>query len=137
MATICLHIGRLEEARRAHELAQRSNPKSKSLNLVMFYLYSGDFARMREEADAYVRGGPGPGYGLSTQAAVFLYNGELDVAERHLAAALRQVPDEPLLISSQGMRTHGAAERMRLWSASDGPSSPRAPSATLTTRITK
>jgi TolB-like protein/tetratricopeptide (TPR) repeat protein len=103
MATICLHIGRLEEARRAHELAQRSNPKSKSLNLVMFYLYSGDFARMREEADAYVRGSPGAGYRLSTQGQVLLYNGELDVAERHLAEALRQVPDEPLLISLQGM----------------------------------
>jgi TolB-like protein/predicted Ser/Thr protein kinase len=45
MAAICLHTGRLQEARIAHELARRSNPKTRSNNLEFFYLYSGDFAR--------------------------------------------------------------------------------------------
>ena len=47
MAAICLHIGRLQEGRMAHEQAQRSNPKTRSNNLEFFYLYSGAFARSR------------------------------------------------------------------------------------------
>ena len=50
MATICQHIGRLEEARIAHEQAQRSNPKTRSGNLEFIHLYSGDFARAEEAA---------------------------------------------------------------------------------------
>jgi tetratricopeptide (TPR) repeat protein len=46
MSTICWHIGRLEEARFANELAQRSNPKAESGNLYCFYLAKGDFARL-------------------------------------------------------------------------------------------
>ena len=37
MPTICMHIGRLHESRVAHEHAQRSNPKTRSVNLE-FYL---------------------------------------------------------------------------------------------------
>jgi hypothetical protein len=33
MATICLHIGRLDEAWLAHDRAQRSSPKTESGNL--------------------------------------------------------------------------------------------------------
>src|ERR1700730_4448186 len=43
LAAICLHIDRLDEARIAHENAQRSNPKTRSGNLEFIYLYSGDF----------------------------------------------------------------------------------------------
>ena len=54
MCSICLHIGRLPEARIAHERAQRSNPKTKSINLDYFHLYSGDFARFAEATEAQV-----------------------------------------------------------------------------------
>jgi len=102
MSTICWHIGRLEDCRIAHEKAQRSNPKSETGNLFMFYLLSGDFARLEVEAskfpqrrmnmyDAYA-------YGLAA-----LYTGDLDAAEERLAASLKEWPDEPLNIGSQGM----------------------------------
>lgn len=103
MATICLHIGRLQEARIAHEHAQRSNPRTRSLNLFMFYLYSGDFACLEEAAEAYIKEGPGAAYALQVRALSPLYNGKLDLAEKHVAAALEQLPDEPLLISLQGI----------------------------------
>jgi DNA-binding winged helix-turn-helix (wHTH) protein/tetratricopeptide (TPR) repeat protein len=103
MATICLHIGRLQEARMAHEQARRRNPKTRSLNLYMFYLYSGDFARLEEAAEAYIREGPGAAYALQVHALSPLYCGHLDLAERRLAAALKQLPDEPLIISLQGI----------------------------------
>ena len=103
MATICLHTGRLSEARIAHEQAQRSNPRTRSLNLFMFYLYSGDFGRLEEAAEAYIREGPGASYALSVRATAPLYYGNLDLAEKHLAAAMEQLPDEPLVISLQGI----------------------------------
>ena len=37
IASICMHIGRLQEARIAHEQAQRSNPKTRSGNLSGFF----------------------------------------------------------------------------------------------------
>jgi DNA-binding winged helix-turn-helix (wHTH) protein/tetratricopeptide (TPR) repeat protein len=119
MATICLHIGRLQDARIAHELAQRSNPRTRSLNLFMFHLYSGDFACLKEAAEAYLREGPGAAYALQVRALSPLYNGNLDLAEKHLATALEQLPDEPLVISLQGIlharrnRTGAALECVR------------------------
>ena len=103
MATICLHIGRLQDARIAHENAQRSNPRARSLNLFMFYLYNGDFAGLEQAAEAYIREGPGAAYALQVRALSLLYNGNLDLAEEHLATAIAQLPDEPLLISLQGI----------------------------------
>ncbi len=50
MATICLHIGRLQESLTAHRRARESNPKTRSDNLEFIYLYSGDFARAEEAA---------------------------------------------------------------------------------------
>src|SRR3954471_21042786 len=58
MAAICLHIGRFQEARMAHEQAMRSNPKNRSYNLEYLYLYSGDFARAEEAAQAWLSEAP-------------------------------------------------------------------------------
>jgi serine/threonine protein kinase len=103
MATICMHIGRLQEGRIAHEHARRSNPKTRSGNLEDFYIYSGDFARAEELADDWFRERPGNVYALHTIAYAPLLAGHLDLAEQRLAAALKQVSDEPLIISLQGM----------------------------------
>ena len=62
MATICLHIGRLEEARIAHEQSLRSNPRTRTGNLEYFHIYSGDFARAEEAAEAWFRERPGSMY---------------------------------------------------------------------------
>ena len=58
IASICLHIGRLHEARIAHEQAQRSNPKTRSGNLEFILLYGGDFARAEEAGEAWLRESP-------------------------------------------------------------------------------
>jgi TolB-like protein/tetratricopeptide (TPR) repeat protein len=103
IASICLHIGRLQEARIAHEHAQRSNPRTRSGNLEFFYLYSGDFARADEAGEAWLRERPGAKYALFFHPQPLLMNGDLDLAERRLATALQQLPDEPLITSLQGM----------------------------------
>lgn len=102
MATICLHIGRLEEARRAHERARRSSPKTESGNLWTYYLYSGDFARLEVEASR-LRERRMTKYDLHGYALAPLYTGDLGVAEERLALALAEVPNEPAIISLQGM----------------------------------
>ena len=60
MSAICMHVGRLHEARIAHEQAQRSNPKTRSGNLEFHYLYSGDFARAEEAGEACFEKDPEP-----------------------------------------------------------------------------
>ena len=103
MSAICLHIGRLQEARLAHEQAQRSNPKTRSNNLEFFYLYSGDFGRAEEAAEAWIQEKPGALFARWFHPQPPLMAGDLDLAERRLTTVLNQLPSEPLVISLQGM----------------------------------
>jgi tetratricopeptide (TPR) repeat protein len=103
MAAICLHIGRLEDARAAHEHARRSNPKTRSNNLEFIYLYSGDFASAEKAAEAWVKEKPGNTQALWYHPQPPLMTGDLDLAEHRLAEALKQLPDGPLIITLQGL----------------------------------
>ena len=103
VASICLHIGRLEEAREAHEQAQRCNPKARSGNLEFILLYSGDLARAEDAGQVWLMERPGAKYALFFAPQPPLLRGDLDVAEQRLAMALEQFPDEPLISSLQGM----------------------------------
>ncbi|HKE29327.1 MAG TPA: protein kinase [Bryobacteraceae bacterium] len=103
IGAICLHIGRFEEALAAQRRAGRSNPKTRSNNLEFLYLYSGDFARAETAGEAWIREKPGGRYALWFHPIPALMNGDLDTAERRLAAGLKLFPDEPLIVSVQGM----------------------------------
>lgn len=103
MATICLHIGRLEEGRVAHERALQSNPRTRTGNLEYFYIYSGDFARAEEAAEAWFSERPGNQYAHHTRVIPPLMIGNLELAEERLAVALKQQPNEPVLVSTEGM----------------------------------
>jgi TolB-like protein/Tfp pilus assembly protein PilF/predicted Ser/Thr protein kinase len=103
MAAICVHIGRFQEARMAYELARRSNPKTRSNNLEFIHLYSGDFARAEKAAESWTREKPETTYALWYHPQPPLMTGDLDLAERRLAVALKRLPDEPLVISLQGL----------------------------------
>jgi len=112
MSTICWHIGRLRESRMAHELAQRSNPKTETGNLWWFYLLSGDFARLEVEA-ASLTGRRMSMYDAHGYALASLYSGDLDAAEERLAVALNQFPDEPLTLGSLAV-LHARRQREEL-----------------------
>jgi tetratricopeptide (TPR) repeat protein len=103
IASICLHIGRLREARVAHKQAQRSNPKTRSGNLEFIHLYSGDFTRAEEAGETWLRERPGAKYALFFHPQPPLMSGDLDLAEKRLATALQHLPEEPLITSLQGM----------------------------------
>jgi TolB-like protein/Tfp pilus assembly protein PilF len=103
MAAICLHIGRLEEARRAHELAMRANPKNRSYNLEFIYICSGDFARAEEAANIWLKEAPRSRPSLWYHPQPPIYSGDLDLAAQRLEAGLQQFPDDPAILSLQGM----------------------------------
>ena len=103
MAAICLHIGRFHEARIAHEESQRSNPKNRTYNLEYLYLYSGDFVRAEEAAHAWLREAPDHWFACAYGAQPPLMMGNLELAEQRLTAGLKVSPDEPTLLSLQGM----------------------------------
>ncbi|HTG83255.1 MAG TPA: BTAD domain-containing putative transcriptional regulator, partial [Gemmatimonadales bacterium] len=103
MASICLHIGRLPEARIAHERAQLVNPKTRTGNLEYFYIYSGDLAQAEAAAESWFADRPANTYALVTRIVPPLLSGDLELAEQRIAAALERLPDEPWVVSYQGM----------------------------------
>lgn len=127
MSSICLHIGRLGEARIAHEQGRLTNPKTRTGNLEFFYIYSGDFARAEEAAEAWFRERPENMFALYARILPPLLSGDLELAEQRLAAALKQAPTEPVIVSLQGMlhaRRHETALALEcVRGALDSPSS--------------
>jgi eukaryotic-like serine/threonine-protein kinase len=103
MSSIYLHIGRLEDRRAAHERALRSNPRTRTGNLEYFYIYSGDFVRADEAAEAWYRERPANVTALLTWAITALLSGRLELAEERLASASRQSPGEPLVVALEGI----------------------------------
>jgi serine/threonine protein kinase len=103
MSGICAHIGRLSEARMAHEQAQLINPRTRTGNLEFFHIYNGDFTRAEEAAETWFRERPTNMYALYARILPPLLNADLELAEQRLAAALKQVPGEPLILSLQAM----------------------------------
>ena len=103
LAGICLHIGRFREALLAHEHMQRLNPKGRSNNLEFIALYSGDFGRAEELAAAWLKAVPENWIGWWFGPQPPLMMGNLALAEQRLEAALKVHPDEPVMVSLQGM----------------------------------
>jgi DNA-binding SARP family transcriptional activator/Tfp pilus assembly protein PilF len=103
MSGICQHIGRLQESRIAHEQARLLNPKTRTGNLEWLYIFSGDFVRAEEAAEAWFQDRPGNLFALATRIVPPLLSGDLELAEQRLEAALKLQPDEPWLVTFQGM----------------------------------
>jgi DNA-binding SARP family transcriptional activator len=103
MAGICLHIGRLAEARIAHEQGRLANPRTRSGNLEWFYIFNGDFARAEGAAESWFRERPDSMYALITRILPPLLVGDLELAEERLAGAVERLPDEPWLATFEGM----------------------------------
>jgi serine/threonine protein kinase/Tfp pilus assembly protein PilF len=103
MATICQHIGRLREARLAHERALRSNPRTRTGNLEWYYIFSGDYASAEEAAEMWFRERPESGVAALTRVHPPLLCGDVARAEERLTEALNRLPHEPWLFSLQGL----------------------------------
>ncbi len=100
LGTICVHIGRLKEARRAYEKARVVNSQNLSNHTIaQCYLWDGDLDRAEWELDAWARENPASEYMLWFRPQPALLRGDLDSAKKHVASALARLPDEPLIIS--------------------------------------
>jgi Tfp pilus assembly protein PilF len=73
------------------------------IRLEYFYIFSGDFARAEEAAEAWFRERPESVYALTTRIMPPLLSGDLELAEQRLAVALKQLPDMAWLLTFQGM----------------------------------
>jgi eukaryotic-like serine/threonine-protein kinase len=103
LAGICMHIGRFDEALLAHEHMQRLNPTGRSTNLEFITLYSGDFGRAEELAEAWLREAPENWIGWWFAPQPPLMVGNLALAAQRLEAAQKVYPAEPVIVSLQGM----------------------------------
>src|ERR1700682_2068668 len=104
LGTICAHIGRLKEARRAYEKARLANPQNLSNhNIAQSYLWDGDLERAEWELDAWALESPRNKYLLWFRPQPALFRGDLDSAKKYVALALKLLPDEPLMISLNGV----------------------------------
>ena len=113
MASICMHIGRFEEAQTAAEHARRSNPSNRNSThaapgfsryvMAFLYLYRGDFGAAREAGEALFREAPDLTNSLFCSVHSLLLIGDLSAAADRLTFALEKYPDEPLFISLRGM----------------------------------
>jgi TolB-like protein/tetratricopeptide (TPR) repeat protein/predicted Ser/Thr protein kinase len=103
MSTICWHIGRMEEARIAHELARRSNPKTKTQNLEFIDLYSGNFARAEEGSRVWLGEAPESPYALTFSVTCALFIGDLELAGQRMTGSAKHHQDDPLFVTLQGL----------------------------------
>jgi tetratricopeptide (TPR) repeat protein len=81
----------------------RSNPRNRSYNLEHIYLYSGDFARAENAAQAWLKEAPGTRTAWRFGPQPPLMTGDLNLVEQRLSAGLKLFPDDPFLLSLQGM----------------------------------
>jgi tetratricopeptide (TPR) repeat protein len=104
LGTICAHIGRLKEARRAYEKARLVNPQNlANHNMAQAYLWDGDLDRAEREIDAWAQESPENKYLLWFRPQPAMFRGDLESAKKHVASALERLPDEPLMISLNGV----------------------------------
>jgi serine/threonine protein kinase len=98
------HVGRIEDALAAFEMAQRLNPQNSWARWAgLAHLWQGDFETANREAEAWVRDSPGAKYALWLRPQPLLLMKDLKAAERVLDDTLTHFPNEPLFLSLQGM----------------------------------
>jgi len=104
LGTICAHIGRLKEARCAYERARLVNPQNlANHNIAQSYLWDGDLERAERELDVWARESPQNKYLLWFRPQPALFRGDLESARQYVDSALKLLPEEPLMISLNGL----------------------------------
>ena len=104
LGTICAHIGRFTESRMFYERAWRLNPQSSAGHgVVQTSLWEGNFAEAAREIEAWIKESPGHIYPIYWRPLPALLTGDLDGAAALVSEALERHPEEPMIISMQGL----------------------------------
>ncbi len=104
LGTILAHIGLLDHARAMYEKGRPFHPrKAVSPSIVQVYIWSLEYERAREGIQAWQAEDPGNKYAIYFAPQHAMMTGEWKESESLLEEALRLLPNEPLIISLQGV----------------------------------
>jgi DNA-binding winged helix-turn-helix (wHTH) protein/tetratricopeptide (TPR) repeat protein len=104
LGTILAHIGLLEHAREMYERARPFHPrKAVSHSIVQVYVWNQEYDLAREEIEAWRAENPENKYPVYFAVQLALLMGDLSEAKILLDEALQLLPEEPLIVSLQGV----------------------------------
>ena len=104
LGTILAHIGLLEHAREMYERARPFHPrKAVSHSIVQVYVWNQEYDSAREEIEAWRAENPENKYPVYFAVQLALMTGDLKEAKDLLDEALQLLPEEPLIVSLQGV----------------------------------
>src|SRR5215472_495382 len=104
LGTILAHIGLLDHARAMYERARPFHPqKSISHGIVHVYIWNGEYELAREELEAWRAESPGNKYPIYYGPQPAMMTGDWKEAKLLLDGALQAFPEEPAIISLQGV----------------------------------
>lgn len=104
LGTILAHIGLLDHARTMYERARPFHPKKAvSHSIVQVYVWRQEYDLAREEIKAWRAESPANKYPVYFAPQVAMMTGDWKEAEVLLELALQVLPEEPAIISMQGV----------------------------------
>jgi DNA-binding winged helix-turn-helix (wHTH) protein/tetratricopeptide (TPR) repeat protein len=104
LGTILAHIGLLEHAREMYERARPFHPRrTVSHSIVQVYVWNQEYDSAREEIEAWRAENPENKYPVYFAVQLALLAGDLKEAKILLDQAVQLMPEEPLIISLQGV----------------------------------
>jgi DNA-binding winged helix-turn-helix (wHTH) protein/tetratricopeptide (TPR) repeat protein len=104
LGTILAHIGLLEHAREMYERARPFHPrKTVSHNIVQVYVWNQEYDSARDEIEAWRAENPENKYPVYLAVQLALLAGDLKEAKTLLDEAVQLLPEEPLIVSLQGV----------------------------------
>ena len=104
LGTILAHIGQIAQALEAYTAGRRINPENIGhYNIAQAYLWGGQYEKAIEVLEAFHKLKPGSKYCLWYRPQPALLSGDFQKASNLLTEALSICPEEPLLISLQGL----------------------------------
>jgi TolB-like protein/tRNA A-37 threonylcarbamoyl transferase component Bud32/Flp pilus assembly protein TadD len=104
LGTILAHTGQIQQALEAYKVARRINPQNLGhYNIVQAYIWGGEYEQAAGELEAFHQAKPGNKYCLWSRPQPPLLTGDLERAAKLVAEAVDAFPDEPLMLSLQGL----------------------------------
>jgi DNA-binding winged helix-turn-helix (wHTH) protein/tetratricopeptide (TPR) repeat protein len=104
LGTILAHIGLLDHAREMYERGRQFDPrKAVSHSIVQVYIWSGEYERAREEIKAWRAESPRNKYPVYFAPLPAMMTADWKEAKALLDEAAGLLPEEPLIISLQGL----------------------------------
>ena len=104
LGTILAHVGLLDRAREMYEKARPFHPKKTvSHSIVQVYVWNGEYDLAREQIQAWRTDNPGNKYPIYFAPQPAILTGDLKEARILLNEATELLPEDPLILSLQGV----------------------------------